>query len=391
MRSETGAGSRLSFFEATCIIAGCGIGAGILAVPWLVSLSGVVPALAVLVVAFLFSLLFHLMVAEAAAGAGGGLQVLELLRKYLFTGRYGTALTWLFFALVGTSLLTNLAAYVAGGGEVLAAGGLGRRAGEALFYAAAASIALAGLKALGKAEKWAVGGMALLFAGLVAASIASLVSSGAASPVKPAAPSLSRLLALYGMGMFCFMALYAVPQAVKGLADRPRLIPRAVAAGLGINFAIMLVVVCLSLLLSPVPTKIATIGWSRSLGSRVEAMGTAFVLLAMLTSYWSVSLALADIVRERLGTGRFVSWLLATLPTLLIPLAGIAGFMEFLRKAGGAMGLLVPLLLIPMNRRSRRMRERSALLSPALFSPHWDWIVAIAYLAMAAGSMVPVK
>ncbi|MCX6553615.1 MAG: hypothetical protein NTZ12_01150 [Candidatus Aminicenantes bacterium] len=389
-KSGTRSDGRLGFFEAASIIAGCGIGGGVLALPWLVSLNGILPSLAVLSAAYLLSLLLHLMIAEVSAGEESGKQIVELFRKYLFTGRGGAMLTWSFFGVMGIVFIANLAAYVAGGGEVLASSGVSAPWGSLLFYAAAASVTIFGLKALGSAEKWAVIGMGILFAGLVIVSMISLASAGPATPANPPSPGFSRLLALYGMGMFCFAAYFSVPQAVRGLADRPRLIPTAVATGLGINFAVMLVVTSLSLLLCPEPTAIATIGWSKALGPAAEVAGTLFVILAMLTSYWSLSFAFADIIRERLGISRFASWLIATLPTLAIAFAGAGGFIKFMRTAGGGTAVFVAVLAVPMYKKYRRSREETAILGPFLSSPHWGWIVVIAYLMMAAGSMVSI-
>ena len=406
----------LSFAEATSIIAGYGIGGGVLALPYLVSLNGLLPSAAVLVAAYCLSLLLHLMIAELSAGDGSGSQIVELFRKYLFTGKGGAALTWVFFAAMGAVFLANLAAYVAGGSEVLAAAGLPAPWGGLLFYAAAAAVAAFGLKVLGVAEKWAVGAMSLLFAVLVAASLVALgkggagaggaaagaggaaTGAGAAEAAATAAAALKapRLLALYGMAMFCFAAFFSVPQAVAGLAGRPKLVPKAVAAGLGVNFGLILVVTALSLLLSKEPTAIATVGWGRALGPWAEAAGTAFVILAMLTSYWSISFALSSMLKERLGLGNFPAWILATAPTLLLALAGLGGFLDFMRTAGGAIAVLVAVLLVPAYRRYRKARaaaglETPALLHPLFASPAWDWVAAVAYLLMAVGSSLPIK
>ncbi len=131
---------------------------------------------------------------------------------------------------MGAVFLANLAAYIAGGGEVLASAGLPESWSKLVFYAAAASVVAFGLKALGVAKKLAVGGMILLFAILVGASILALARGGTHPMSAPrATPTPARLCALYGMAMFCFAAFFSVPQAAKGLADRPRLVPRAVA------------------------------------------------------------------------------------------------------------------------------------------------------------------
>ena len=42
-------------------------------------------------------------------------------------------------------------------------------------------------------------------------------------------------------------------------------------------------------------------------------IGSLLIVFALVTSYWSVSLALADILRERTGISARVAWLLATL------------------------------------------------------------------------------
>ncbi len=382
----------LSFPEATAIIAGYGIGGGMLALPYLVSLNGIGPSALVLAGAYALSLLLHLMIAELAAGDGSGRQIVELFGEYLFTGKGGKAFTWVFFGVMGVVFVANLAAYVSGGSEILAALGLAEPWGGILFYAAAAAVAAFGLKVLGVAEKWAVGAMAVLFVLLVAASLAALSKGGfaPANAVPAPAPDAARLLALYGMAMFCFAAFFSVPQAALGLADRPDLIPRAVAAGLGVNFVLILLVTTLSLLLSPVPTTIATVGWGRALGPWAELVGTGFVLLAMLTSYWSISFALSSMIRERLGLGNFPAWLLATVPTLVLALAGLGGFLEFMRTAGGAIAVLVAVLFVPAYRRYRTRKGTTAILSPAFSGRAWDWLAVAAYLAMAVGSLVPI-
>ena len=397
------AGVRLGFWQAASIIAGYGIGGGVLALPYLVSLNGLAPSLAILVAAYLLSLLLHLMIAELAAGDGTGRQIIELFRKYLLTGKEGGALTWLLFALLGLAFQANLAAYVAGGREIFAALGIDGLTGSLLFYAFAAAVAAMGLRALGVAESFAVAGMAMVFAGLAiltalrlgqpaAASLAAIADGGsvAAAAVRPpAAPTPFRLLALYGMSMFSFAAIFSVPQAAKGLGDRPRLIVPAVAAGIGINFAVICVVTVLALAVPGEVTAVATIGWTRALGPAASVLGAVFVTLAMLSSYWSISQAFVTILRERLGLGQFPAFLLATLPTLALSFLG--GFLGFMRTAGGGIAVLVAVLLVPAFSRYRRDTASLALLPGPLASSAAGWVAAAAYIVMAVGSMVPVR
>ena len=390
-------GKELSFGEATSIIAGYGIGGGILAVPYLASLNGLWTALAVVAAAYAASLVLHLMIAELCAGDGTGSQIIELYRKYLFTGKGGAAFTWLFFIAMGVMFLANLAAYVAGGNEVLAqALGIPAPWGGVAFYIAAAAVAAFGLKVLGVAEKWAVAAMALLFVALTAATLFIRVSAGspaeAWSSAALAVPASARLpLALFGMLMFCFASFFAVPQTVVGLASRPRLVPKAVAAGLGINGFLILLVTAMSLIASDKVTEIATIGWAKALGPWASAAGAAFVVLAMLTSYWSISFALSTMIRERVGVGNLPAWLIATLPSLLIALAGLGSFLDFMRTAGGGIALLVALLFVPAYARYRKTVAVPTVLPAALDRKAWGWAVAAAYILMAVGSVVPIR
>ncbi|MBU1078917.1 MAG: amino acid permease [Spirochaetes bacterium] len=388
--------SGLSFLEATSIIAGYGIGGGILALPYLVSRNGIAASALIIAAAYGASLLLHLFIGELAAGDGTGSQIVELYRKYLFTGKFGTAFTWAFFAVMGVVFLANLAAYVAGGDEVLAQSlGLPSPWGAVAFYALAASVAALGLKALGIAEKWAVMAMGLIFAALTAATVVVRMRAGgpadawrqALAAVPPAA---NLPLALFGMAMFCFAAFFSVPQAVAGLSDRPRLVNKAIATGLGVNTALIFLVTVMSLIASDSVTEIATVGWARALGPWASGVGAAFVLLAMLTSYWSISFALSTIVEERLKVPGLAAWAIATLPTLLLALAGLGGFMDFMRTAGGGIAILIALLFLPAYYRYRRGRSAAAILPRALDRPWAGWAIGLAYALMAVGSVVAI-
>jgi len=388
--------TRLSFTQATSIIAGYGIGGGVLAVPYLVSLNGIVVSTLVIIVAYAASLVLHLLIGEMCTGDGSGRQIVELYRKYLFTGKFGVAFTWIFFVVMGVVFLANLAAYVSGGDEVLRQSmGLPSTWGALAFYLVAASIAALGLKALGIAEQWAVGSMAMLFVVLALATIAMRVGAGGPAPAWGAAVSTqfttpSRAVALFGMTMFCFSAFFSVPQAVAGLRDRPGLINKAIAAGLGINGIIILLVTVMSLIASDEVTQIATVGWARTLGPWAEAAGTAFVIIAMLTSYWSISFALSTMIEERLKVKRIVAWLIATLPTLFIAIAGFGGFLDFMRTAGGGIAILIAVLFLPAYHGYRKTRSGCSIL-PRLVDRAWaSWFVALAYVAMAIGSIVTI-
>lgn len=80
----------LTLFEAASIVAGYGVGAGIMAVPYLVARTGTWVSLAVIAASYGVSVLLHLMIAQLALGVsreGRGVQIVEIFRAHLFRGR----------------------------------------------------------------------------------------------------------------------------------------------------------------------------------------------------------------------------------------------------------------------------------------------------------------
>ena len=170
---------RLTFWEATLLMVGAGVGAGIMAVPYLAERAGYTTLLLVLAVAYAANCLVHLMLAEVLFRTGRDLQVVELMRLYVFRGRRWEWLLWLVFALLSIAFLANLAAYVAGEGEIVTdLTGLPPRVAELLAYVASAGVVFFGLKAVGVFEKFGAIGLFAFVLVLVLASGRSACRSG---------------------------------------------------------------------------------------------------------------------------------------------------------------------------------------------------------------------
>ena len=156
----------LTSWEATSLMVGAGVGAGIMAVPFLAERVGLVGLAIILPVAWAASALIHLMLAEVLFRTGRDLQIVELMRLYVLRGRIGQWVLWTVFALLSVAFLANLAAYVSGAGEIVAGlAGIDRRVAELLVYVVSAGVVFFGLRAVGLAERFG----ALVLVGLVAA------------------------------------------------------------------------------------------------------------------------------------------------------------------------------------------------------------------------------
>jgi len=379
---------RLTQWEAISLMVGAGVGAGIMATPFLTEKVGLASLAIILPAAWAASALIHLMLAEVLFRTGRDLQIVELMRIYVLGGRAGRWLLWAVFLLLSVAFLANLAAYISGAGEILAdLAGIQRRLAEVIIYAISAGVAFFGLKAVGVAERF--GALALIvLVGVLAAGAINL-------PFHPAAGlsgTAAEWLALYGMVMYALWTFYSVPQVVKGLGPDRRGAARTIMIGLAINGALTAVVALLALGVSTTVTEVAIIGIAERMGAWAGVTGSLFILFALVTSYWSVSLALADILRERTGIPARAAWLLATLPSLLALWTGVWQFLEWLRLAAGATAIVVALITLPMYWRARR--------SGPVSSPGWSlgrWghpavlaLVLIALILMAAGSLIAV-
>jgi amino acid permease len=377
---------RFGFWEATSLMVGAGVGAGIMAVPYLAERVGLVGLAVILPVAWAASALVHLMLAEVLFRTGQDLQIVELMRLYVLRGRAGRWILWAVFALLSVAFLANLAAYVSGAGEIVAdLANIDRRLAELLVYVVSAGVVFFGLRAVGVAERF---GALVLFGLLVAIGVGAV--GIAFEPAVGPSGTTSEWLALYGMVMYAYWTFYSVPQVVAGMGSDHRGAVRAILLGLALNGVLTVLVALIALGVSTEVTKVAIVGIADRLGDWAGIVGSLFIVAALVTSYWSVSLALADILRERTAIPVRLAWLLATLPSLLVLWLGAWQFLEWLRLAGGATAIVVALITIPMYRAARRVGTVAV--------PDWTlgrWgspaMLALAFLAlvlMAAGSLL---
>ncbi|MBM3125603.1 MAG: hypothetical protein FJZ87_11140 [Chloroflexi bacterium] len=381
-------GHVLTRWEATSLMVGAGVGAGIMAVPFLAERVGLIGLAVILPVAWAASSLVHLMLAEVLFRTGRDLQVVELMQLYILKGRFGRGLLWAVFVFLSIAFLANLAAYVSGAGEILAdLTGMDRRPAELLVYVISAGVVFYGLKAVGVAERF--GTFALV--GLVTAIGIGAIPIPFRAPIGPSG-SATQWLALYGMVMYALWTFYSVPQVVKGLGPDRTGAVRAILLGLGINGLLTAVVALIALGISTEVTEVAILGISERIGPWAGFIGSLFILFAFVTSYWSVSLALADILHERTGLPDRAAWLLATLPSYLILWSDVWQFLEWLRLAAGATAIVVALITIPMYLQAKRS---GPIRDPGWTLGHWGspfmlLLVLLALILMAVGSLISI-
>lgn len=322
--------SKLNFLEATGIIVGHGVGAGILSVPYLASHNSFRETVFILIFAYLVALVLHLIIAELSYNNNGA-QFVKCFDSELFAGKIKTVLTWTAFILLGVSVIVNVSAFLTGAAAVFAQWfGLPDFVGILIFYVLGAGVVFVGMKLVGICEKYAVIAMVIVMGVIF---VATLMRGTEALPT--GWRGFNNALALFGMISFSLSAVMSTPQVVKGLGGDKKRIRSSIALGLAVNASLIFLITLTTLLGTggDVSEKGAFVDLARRFGGWVAVVGYMFTLLALATSFWANTLNLRDIVSEQTGWGRRLSWLIASLPCLVLAMLGLDSFVGFTRFA----------------------------------------------------------
>lgn len=322
--------SKLNFLEATGIIVGHGVGAGILSVPYLASHNSFRETVFILIFAYLVALVLHLIIAELSYNNNGA-QFVKCFDSELFAGKIKTVLTWTAFILLGVSVIVNVSAFLTGAAAVFAQWfGLPDFVGILIFYVLGAGVVFVGMKLVGICEKYAVIAMVIVMGVIF---VATLMRGTEALPT--GWRGFNNALALFGMISFSLSAVMSTPQVVKGLGGDKKRIRTSIALGLAVNASLIFLITLTTLLGTggDVSEKGAFVDLARRFGGWVAVVGYVFTLLALATSFWANTLNLRDIVSEQTGWGRRLSWLIASLPCLVLAMLGLDSFVGFTRFA----------------------------------------------------------
>lgn len=377
--------SRLSFFEATSIIVGHGVGAGILSVPYLAAHNSLREILWIIALGYLINIVLHLIIAELSYNNNGA-QFVSCFDAELFSGRIKKILTWLTFALLGVSVIVNVSAFLTGAAAVFRSWfGLPDVWGMLLFYVIGAGVVFIGMKLVGICEKIAVGSMLAVIGILFVATLRSDIS-----PLPGGWHGWNNVLAMYGMVSFSLSAVMSTPQVVKGLEGDPRRIRGSIALGLAINAGMILLITLMTLLGAGqnISEDGALVDLAALLGGWVSVVGYVFTLLALATSFWANTLNLRDIVGEQTDWSRHISWLAASLPCLLLAFFGLSSFVGFTRFAS-VIQVVTGLGILVAYNLSRRRVGGSALIG-VFGSLPFQILVGLSTLLATIGAVLPV-
>lgn len=378
--------AKLTTFEAICMIVGNSIGTGIIAVPYLATKNSVLDVVWMVALAYVINVILHLIIAELSYN-NGGMQLVKSFEGELFHGAAKKVFSWVVFVVYGLAIMIGVSGNINGGAQIFINWfGMPLWTAQLVYYAIAGCVVFMGMKAVGIAQKYAV----VLLIGIVAAmTVGTLIH-----PVNTPHSSefhWNNLLALYSMVVFATSANQAVIQVVKGLEGNPHRIRKSILIGFGLSSLLVLVVTMTVLLgtKGEINKELAYMQLGESIGKWAVILAGIFSLFALLTTFWSNTLALRDVVHEQIHTGNRISWLIATVPCILFAMFGVNSFIILTRIMSGVV-ILVSIMLVLTYGKSRRKAGASPICGVIGTAP-FQVLMVISTILSAVGSLVPLS
>lgn len=378
--------AKLTTFEAICMIVGNSIGTGIIAVPYLATKNSMLDVVWMVALAYVINVILHLIIAELSYN-NGGMQLVKSFEGELFHGAAKKVFSWVVFVVYGLAIMIGVSGNINGGAQIFTNWfGMPVWTAQLVYYAIAGCVVFMGMKAVGIAQKYAV----VLLIGIVAAmTVGTLIH-----PVNTPHSSefhWNNLLALYSMVVFATSANQAVIQVVKGLEGNPHRIRKSILIGFGLSSLFVLVVTMTVLFgtKGEINKELAYMQLGESIGKWAVILAGIFSLFALLTTFWSNTLALRDVVHEQIHTENRISWLIATVPCILFAMFGVNSFIILTRIMSGVV-ILVSIMLVLTYGKSRRKAGTSPICGVIGTVP-FQVLMVLSTILSAVGSLVPLS
>ena len=377
---------KLTFIESVMLVAGAGIGTGILTIPYAISKIGVFGTITALIIAYIVSAVMYLIIADLTRNSEKPEDLLAILDEHLFSGKGKKALNIAFLVLLVLLLLENLVVYILCAGNVLTdLLGINSTATQIIFYALASVVIIFGVKGMGIGEKLS---MILIGSAVLVLMVLSFLNVKGALNFSFGAPST--VFAVYGLFMFAFSAIFSVIQVCNHI-EKKELTSKAVIGGLSLNALITIAFTVAVILGSDSVTEIATIGLSSGIGiAFVRIICSILVLLAMFTSFWSSGFAFADVVGGQFGLSTRISWFIATVPALLIAVLLPLGILDYVQIGAGALSIILVIVVLPAYYNAVKQPKTNLLLGKCSGNKIMLSLVALFIILMAVSSFIPI-
>ncbi|MCT4685917.1 aromatic amino acid transport family protein [Vallitalea sp.] len=376
--------ANFTVFEATSMIVGHSIGTGIIAVPFLATKNNLRDVILMVILAYFINVILHLIIAELSYN-NGGVQLVKSFEGELFRGKAKKIFSWIMFTVYGLAIVVGVSGNINGGAMIIWSWlDIPFSLAQLIYYILAGIVVFMGMKAVGIAQKYTV---SLLIVIVIAISIGTFMKP--MNAIGSSKVHINNLLGLYSMVVFATSANQAVIQSVKGLKGNVKKIRTSIFLGFAIS-SIFILIVTITVLLgvnNSLDKELAYLQLGENIGHWAAVLAGLFSLFALLTTFWSNTLSLRDVVHEQIGINNKVCWLLATIPSLLFAIFGVNSFIILTRIMSGVVVLVAVMLVFTYNR--SRKKAGTSPICGRFGKLVFQVIMIISTIICAVGAMIP--
>ncbi len=342
---------------AATTLVGTIVGAGILGIPYVVAKVGILYGFILIVGLGLAFLLLNLFAGEVVLRTKKQHQLTGYAGKYL--GPWGKRLMFITLLI---SIYGALTAYLIGEGATLYAI---FQVGSPLlytllFFVVTFAIVYKGIKATGRAE------LILISLLVLVVGIIGLLSFNYINTENFFTFNLANIFIPYGVVLFAFMGLPAVPELQEELGKEKRKLKKAIVIGsiipivlyLFFTFIVMGVVGLGDFEVLEPNQRIATVALSMYAHPILGTFANILAVLAMFTSFLTLSIALIEIYEYDYGLSKPLAFGLTFAVPLLVTLLNISTFIAVLAITGAVAGGMESILMILTYWKAKKLGDR---------------------------------
>ncbi|MDP2908439.1 MAG: aromatic amino acid transport family protein [Nanoarchaeota archaeon] len=370
-----------SFVRAVALMVGMAIGAGILAMPYVIYKAGFWTGMLVLAFIGFTIMLMHLYIGEIALRTEGRHQLVGYVEKYLGSNAKKILTFSMLFMLNGA-----LVAYIIGEGAALKAifGG-DSFAFSMIFFVVMAIITLFSLKVITESE--VVIGLAMM----VTIFLICFFSSFHINFDNYQGFDITKFFIPYGVIFFAVVSGGAIPP-MKAVLERSKgKLKKAIILGTLIPLVVyaffsVIVVGVVGETFNVLEQGVVTVALGLVLGKYMNVFTNLFAVFSMSTSFIAMALIMKWVYQYDYGMRKSLAWLLTCMIPLGIVLLNVTTFVRVLSLIGAIGGGIEGIMIILMHYKAKKLGDRK----PEYSLPNNIFLSALLICVFVVGVVVTI-
>ncbi len=334
------------FLIGVWTLVGVTVGAGIFGLPYVFYKAGFYTGLAVITFTSLIMILLSLYLGEIILRTKENHQLSGLAEKYL--GKKGKTIMFIVQLL---SIYGALAAYIIGSGLALSSifGGSSRLY-SILFFIVLSPVIYFTINIMEKFE-YVFTPIKIIISGVLSFLLIRFIDFSNFTGF-----SFSKLLIPYGVAIFAFTGMSALPEINEGLKNKSYML-KIILFGNILTFMVYLFFVIAVIGSVGNVDQVATVSLSE-LGSGINIFANLFALFAMGTAFVVLGFAMKENLTLDYKINNSYSWAVTIIIPILLALTGFFGFVELLELVGAvAIGIML-FMIILMHSKAKKLGDR---------------------------------